>query len=115
MAKFIITLLIMIILFLGGVLFGIDQASEGVTSVRGYTDSTVEKAVETNKTEQGAHQVKVMGRDFQQVNLEEKQQEYEQMESSHFIQTIAGGLEHGVQWFYNKMIISVYQLVQAFF
>lgn len=105
----------MVILFLGGVLFGIDQASEGITATRGYSDASVDHAVESDITEQGSYQVKVMGRDFQQVDLHEKQQKYKDIESSNFTQKLAGGLEHGVQWFYNKMIISAYQLVQAFF
>ena len=108
-------MLLMVILFLGGVLFGVDQASEGITKTRGYSDESVQQAVESNISDDGTYQVKVMGQDFQQINVEEKEQKYQQTESSQLPQKLASTLESAVQWVYNQMIVSVYQIVQAFF
>lgn len=108
-------LLAMIVLFLGGVLFGIERANEGVTNTRGYTTSTMNDAIQVNSPNEGQYEIKVMGKNFQQVNLQDKEEKYEAIQSSHFTQALAGNLEFGVKWFYNKMIHSAYQLADSFF
>ncbi|MDC3413330.1 YqxA family protein [Aquibacillus sp. 3ASR75-11] len=115
MVKTIITLLMMIILFLGGTLFGIDQASEGIIQTRGYATADVKEAVQPSRDEAGNVEVELLGKDLQQVTFEEKEQEFQEIESSNFTQKLAGSMEKGVSSFYNLMIQSVYQLVQVFF
>ncbi len=115
MVRMTMTFLIMIILFLGGVLVGVNQASLGLIKMRGYESDSFQEAVQTRHADTGEIEVKVLGRDFQQVSVDQKQQKYEELQSSHGIQKIAVGLENSVQWVYNQMIMMVYQLVQVFF
>ncbi|UFT97830.1 YqxA family protein [Radiobacillus kanasensis] len=115
MVKMLIGMLIMVLLFLGGVLFGIDQASEGVTEIRGYTTSSLKEAVQTGENNQEEYQIEVMGQDFEQVSVEEKQEKFEEMESEHMTQKIAGAMEHSVKWFYNGLVKSAHEIVQTFF
>ncbi|WP_170287608.1 DUF3679 domain-containing protein [Aquibacillus halophilus] len=111
--KMIVTMLLMMVLFLGGVLIGIDKASEGVVQTRGY--STTSEAVNATADDEGVLEINVMGENFQQIDLEKKQEQYEAVQSSHLTQKVAGNLESGVKWFYNQMIHSAYQLVQVLF
>ncbi|WP_186576459.1 DUF3679 domain-containing protein [Aquibacillus kalidii] len=114
MGKMIMTALTMLVLFLGGVLFGIEQANEGVLQTRGYS-SDLEEAVKSEVTEGGSYEVEVMGKKFEQVDMDKKEQQYEEIESNHLMQKVATNLESGVKWFYNQVIHSAYQLSQAFF
>lgn len=113
--KMIAMMLTMMVLFLGGILIGINQVNKGVVETRGYTTDGFEGAVDSDVTEEGTYQVSLMGEDFQQVDLEEKEEKYDAIQSTHFTQKLAGNLESGVKWFYNKMIDSAYQLTQVFF
>ncbi|MCT2537618.1 YqxA family protein [Aquibacillus koreensis] len=109
-----VTMLLMMVLFLGGVLLGIDKANEGVSNTRGYSTGSFEEAIQAEQTEDGAYEIEVMGEDFKQVSVEEKKVEYEEVQSTHFTQKLAGGLESSVKWFYNQIVQSAYQLAQAF-
>ncbi len=108
-------MLIMLVLFLGGVLFGITQANQGMVETRGYEKADAEDVVNSSVEENGAYQIEVMGQDFEQLNLEKKQETYETVQTGHLTQKVAGGLETGVKWFYNGVIEGAYQFVQAFF
>ncbi|MBM7569608.1 DUF3679 domain-containing protein [Aquibacillus albus] len=113
--KMIVMMLTMIVLFLTGILIGIDQANGGITKTRGYVSQDMDKAIESNLSTDGKYEIKVMGNDFQQINLNEKEEKYQAVQSSHFTQQLAGNLEYVVKWFYNQIIHSAYQLAQAFF
>lgn len=115
MVRMTMTFLVMIILFLGGVLVGMNQASMGLIKMRGYENASFQEAVQTRHVDTDQIEVKVLGQDFQQVSLEKKQQQYDELQTSHGIQKVALTLEKSVQWVYNQMIMMVYQLVQVFF
>ncbi len=104
----------MLVLFFGGILVGIDKASEGIIETRGYSVSD-DDAIGSQVDENGKAEVNVMGENLQQINLENKQEEYQEVQSTHLTQKVAGNLERGVKWFYNQLIHTAYQLVQAFF
>ncbi|MDC3415576.1 DUF3679 domain-containing protein [Aquibacillus salsiterrae] len=107
--------LLMVVLFLGGVVFGIDRANKGVANTRGYSPQSFNNAIEVDASSDDQYEIKVMGENIQQVDLRDKQEKYEAIQSNHFTQALAGNLEYGVKWFYNKMIQSAYQLTQSFF
>jgi len=115
MVRMTMTLLVMVILFLGGVLVGMNQASQGMIKMRGFESETFQEAVQTRHVDTGEVEVKVLGQDFQQVSMDEKQRKYDALQSSHGIQKVAVTLEKSVQWMYNQMIMVVYQFVQVFF
>ncbi|QHE53046.1 DUF3679 domain-containing protein [Pontibacillus sp. HMF3514] len=115
MVRMTMTFLVMVILFLGGVLVGMNQASQGMIKMRGFESETFQEAVQTRHVDTGKVEVKVLGQDFQQVSMDEKQKKYEELQSSHGIQKVAVTLEKSVQWLYNQMIMVVYQFVQVFF
>lgn len=105
----------MIVLFLSGVLLGLNQASLGMIQLRGYTNASFEEAVQTRQLTTGNYEVQVLGKGFEQVPVEAKQRVYDEIQSSHGIQKVAFMLEKTVKWAYNQVIFLVYQLVQVFF
>ncbi|WP_158633987.1 DUF3679 domain-containing protein [Radiobacillus deserti] len=115
MIKMLATMLVMVLLFLGGVLFGIDQASEGVTEIRGYSTDSLKEAVQTDKNKQDNYQIEVMGQEFEQVSVEDKEEKFQEIDDSHMTQKIAGTLEQSVKWVYNGLIQSAHELVKSFF
>lgn len=115
MTRMIILSLVMMMLFLVGVLFGIEQASVGMVKLRGYSDQSLHEAVQTESAPNGKYEVKVMGRDFTQVSLDEKQVLYQNVTESHFTEKMAVVLEKSVKWFYNQVIFVIYQLIELVF
>ncbi len=115
MVRMTMTFLVMIILFLGGVLIGMNQASLGMIEMRGYESESLQEAVQTSHVDTDDVEVKVLGQDFQQTPVDTKQKKYEELQTSQGIQKIAVNLEKSVQWVYNQMILMIYQLVQVFF
>lgn len=104
--KTIISLLLMVVLFLGGVLFGIDQANNGSLQTKGYAGGEILRAVESDFSQEDKYEEQVK---------EENTEQYKEIQSSHLTQKLAGELENGVKWFYNQVVYTVYQLVQVFF
>ncbi|KGP73181.1 DUF3679 domain-containing protein [Pontibacillus yanchengensis] len=115
MVRFTVTFLIMVILFMSGVLLGMNQASLGMIQMRGFSDTNFHEAIKTQQPTSSNYEVEVLGKEFQQVPVEEKQQVYADMQITHGVQKLAFTLEKGVKWVYNTMIFVVYQLVQVFF
>ncbi|MCD5323633.1 MULTISPECIES: DUF3679 domain-containing protein [Pontibacillus] len=115
MVRFTVTFLIMIVLFLGGVLVGMNQASIGMIQMRGFSNGTFQEAVQTEKLETGDYEVQVLGRDFQQVSVQEKQQQYQEHNEARGLQKVAVMLEKAVNWAYNTVIYTIYHLFQVFF
>ncbi|GGD04355.1 DUF3679 domain-containing protein [Pontibacillus salipaludis] len=115
MVRFTITFLIMIVLFLGGVLVGMNQASIGMIQMRGFSSGTFQEAVQTEKLETGDYEVQVLGKDFGQVSVQEKQQQYEDHNEARGLQRLAVTLESVVNWVYNTIIYTIYHIFSAFF
>ncbi|WP_026569892.1 MULTISPECIES: hypothetical protein [Sediminibacillus] len=106
MAKVMFSLLIMVLLFLGGILTGINQVSEGTdrpTSVVELVSGKDEKAPLITVKEPETESVLAADRD------------YEPVEETHFTQKLAAALGSFLSWLYNQLIVAIYQLVQVFF
>lgn len=115
MTRITITFLFMVVLFLSGVLIGLNQASLGMIQMRGFSDHSFEEAVQTRKLNTGNYEVQVLGQGFQQVPIEAKQRTYQEIQTSHGLQKVAFAIEKSVKWVYNTVIFMIYQFVQAIF
>ncbi|MFC0522549.1 DUF3679 domain-containing protein [Pontibacillus salicampi] len=115
MIRFTTTVLLLIILFLSGVLLGMNQASLGIIEMRGFSNDSLQEAVKTNPSKGSSYEVEVLGQGFEQVSVEEKQKAYAEMQTDHGVQKLAFALEKAVKWVYNTIIFIVYQFVQIFY
>lgn len=84
--------------------------------MRGFSNQSFHEAIQTKESAQPSeYEVEVLGEPYEQVSVEERQETYEEMQTSHGILKLAFGLERFVQWLYNSFIYLVYQLVQVFY
>ncbi len=105
----------MIILFLGGVILGFNQAGEGMDEVRGTNEPTYD-ALQVSQNENGQNEVEVLGQRFQQQEtLEQKKEEYTNIQEDFITEKIAAVVETSVQWLFNVIIDVFYQITQLFY
>ncbi|MBB6454333.1 hypothetical protein HNQ94_002808 [Salirhabdus euzebyi] len=114
MIRFTMTFFLMIILFLGGVIVGFDQAGSGMNKLRG-NDVESYDALQTVKTEDNQFGVEVLGQTFTQESIDEKREEYKEIKEDVFTEKLAFALEKIVKWFYNILIQGAYQISQLFY
>ncbi|MRG86652.1 hypothetical protein [Salinibacillus xinjiangensis] len=113
MVRFTITFFVMVILFLGGVIVGFDQAGTGMNNLSG-NDVNEYDAVEASK--QGDdYQVDLLGESFEQKPIEEKKEEYQDINQGLFTEKLAATVEGGVKWFFNMLIEGAYQISELFY
>ncbi|MCP8616919.1 DUF3679 domain-containing protein [Salirhabdus salicampi] len=114
MVRFTILFFLMLILFLGGVIVGFDQAGKGMNKIRGDNVDSYD-AVKTIESDNDNIEVEVLGQSIEQLSLGEKRLDYQKVKESHFTEKVATTVEKGVKWVYNKMIESVYQLTEKIY
>ncbi len=101
----------MIILFLGGVILGFNQAGKGMDKVRG-NDNPQYDAVEVNDD---GEVVEMFGESIKDDSLEEKKEQYADINEDFITEKIASAIEKGVKWFFNIIVEGAYQVVQLFY
>ncbi|SDK53172.1 hypothetical protein [Sediminibacillus albus] len=115
MVKSFVTLLIMAVLFLGGMLTGIHQTSTGSLINQEYPTENAGQLIHTNLDKQDAELMEKSQEESPLQVLESTREKPEAIESSHFTQKLAGALEGVMTWVYNQLIVSAYELVQVLF
>ncbi|QTM99883.1 hypothetical protein ERJ70_11610 [Sediminibacillus dalangtanensis] len=106
MAKVLFSLLIMVLLFLGGMLTGINQVAKG-------PDGTVVVDEEISVSDKKPPLITIKEPEAESVLAASK--DYEPVKETHFTQKLAAALGSFLNWFYNQVIAVIYQLVQVFF
>ncbi|MBM7554709.1 DUF3679 domain-containing protein [Thalassobacillus pellis] len=114
MVKYIMFILVTISLFLFGVLFGINQASEGVVQTRGYTTDQLHEALVIKDKTNDTYDVTVMGVPIEQHSVEEKLHVYKS-EAAHSSVKVAEALGTGVTKVYDLFITTVAKIVEPLF
>lgn len=105
MLRFFVVLLLLIICFLGGALYGMDHyglsAEESETGEESLTESARKKTIETKELEEALQEDRTMIVD---VDV-----------SEHYTQKTASALEAGVKGFFEVIVKILYQISQLFF
>ncbi|MFG6114273.1 DUF3679 domain-containing protein [Halobacillus sp. MO56] len=114
MLKYLLFICMMIVLFLGGALFGINQASEGVIQTRGYTTDHLKEALSVEQTGQDKYDVTVMGIPVEQQNVEAKINLYKD-QAAHSSVQLAELLGGGVSKIYDVVITAAANIVEPLF
>ncbi|MEQ6389393.1 DUF3679 domain-containing protein [Bacillaceae bacterium S4-13-58] len=120
MTRFIIWMLTLISLFLFGVIFGINQASQGILSIKGYEGGNWTEAVQVKDNVKGetndeSYVVEVMGKTFEQQSLKEKQSIYQTNYEETTTQKIAGTFQKTIQWGYNQLVFIMHEVAGLLF
>ncbi|MGJ7921432.1 YqxA family protein [Neobacillus sp. LXY-4] len=78
------------------VLFGMQQANDGIHRMKGYEDTGFGKAFTLNEDEQGKMAGTFLGNDVTSHDLEKKKQELAEMNSYNFFSSIGKSMAKGI-------------------
>ncbi|WP_053219113.1 hypothetical protein [Virgibacillus senegalensis] len=109
MAKVFFTLFVMVLLFLFGMLTGINQVSEEPVGEGSGNGQNIRLVSEKEKVPL------VTVQEPEEDSILAASKDYEPVKETHLTQKLAASLGSFLSWFYNQMIAAIYQLVQVFF
>jgi len=104
--KFLFKLCSVILLLFLGVLIGLQQANEGLKTMKGYEDPRFANAVTLNE-EDGLYEASFLGNDVGEYNLEEKKKELEQMKAYNFFSNMGKNISEGISSLTQKILSKI--------
>jgi hypothetical protein len=78
------------------VLFGMQQANEGIYRMKGYDDTNLGKAFTFTEGEEGKLQAHFLGKDVTSHDIQKKKQELEKMNSFNFFSSSGKKIADGI-------------------
>ncbi|NGP43502.1 DUF3679 domain-containing protein [Bacillaceae bacterium SIJ1] len=84
MTRFLLKCFALLTLLLFGVLLGMQLSNEGMNQIKGYDDSSFKEALEWSANDE-SWEATVLGEEWSEERLLEKQKAYEEATSGHFI------------------------------
>ncbi|KAB2338614.1 DUF3679 domain-containing protein [Cytobacillus depressus] len=89
------TLLLTSLMFLA-VLFGMQQANEGITKMKGYSDERFKGAFTLQENEAGELHASILGTDVTSHDLQQKKEKLEEMKAYNFFSSLGKKLSEGL-------------------
>lgn len=86
------------------VLFGMQQANEGIHKMKGYEDPEFKNALSIKETEKGVFETAILGNDVSSHDLEQKRKKLEEMKAFNLFSSLGKSLANGVSAFMEKTI-----------
>lgn len=78
------------------VLFGMQQANEGIHKMKGYDDPEFKSAFTVKQTEDGSIKSAILGNDVSSHDLEQKRKKLEEMKAFNFFSSLGKNLADGI-------------------
>lgn len=95
------------------VLFGMQQANEGIHRMKGFEDANFKKALNVNQNEGGQMEVSVLGNDINSHNLAEKKEKLEEIKAYNFFSSIGKSLADSVSAITKKSIEFITDMIEG--
>ena len=86
------------------VLFGMQQASNGINEMKGYEDAQFEGAFSFQDNEEGELEVSILGNDVSSHDLEKKKEKIEELKTFNFFSSLGKKLAEMVSFTTEKII-----------
>ena len=86
------------------VLFGMQQANEGIHKMKGYEDPEFKSAFSIDEKENGSFETAILGNDISSHDLEQKREKLEEMKAFNLFSSIGKNLEDGVSTVVEKTV-----------
>lgn len=86
------------------VLFGMQQANEGIQKMKGYEDPKFKSAFSIKETESGSLETAILGRDISSHDLEQKQKQLEKMKAFNLFSSMGKKLADGISSVMEKAV-----------
>lgn len=86
------------------VLFGMQQANEGIHKMKGYDDPQFKSAFKVNEEKDGSFKSAILGNDVTSHDLEQKRKKLEAMKAFNFFSSIGKKLADGISLAMDKTV-----------
>ncbi|WNS74358.1 DUF3679 domain-containing protein [Bacillus sp. DTU_2020_1000418_1_SI_GHA_SEK_038] len=94
------------------VLFGMQEASEGIMKMKGYNDANFKGAFTFHDNEEGGLQASILGNDVSSHDLEQKKAKLEEMKAYNFFSTMGKKLSEGISTMTETMVHFITDLIR---
>lgn len=86
------------------VLFGMQQANEGIHKMKGYDDPEFKSAFKIKENEDGSYKSAILGNDVSSHDLEQKRKKLEEMKAFNFFSSLGKSLAEGISLVMEKTV-----------
>lgn len=86
------------------VLFGMQQANEGIHKMKGYEDPEFKSAFSVNEKENGSFETAILGNDISSHDLEQKRKKLEEMKAFNLFSSLGKKLADGISTVVEKTV-----------
>lgn len=93
------------------VLFGMQQANEGIQRMKGYSDNDFKSALTLSESEEGELQASVLGNDVSSHDLQQKKQKLEEMKAYNFFSSLGKSISEVLSGITEKSIAFITELL----
>ncbi|MBT2677432.1 YqxA family protein [Bacillus sp. ISL-35] len=104
MKMFMLKSLMLASLMFISVLFGMQQANEGIHKMKGYEDPEFKSAFSVKENESGSFETAILGNDISSHDLEQKRKKLEEMKAFNLFSSIGKKLADGVSFVMEKTV-----------
>lgn len=104
MKMFFLKFILVVSLMFVSVLFGMQQANEGIHRMKGFEDANMKEALRLSESEEGQVEVSLLGNEISSHDIQEKKEKLEQMKAYNFFSSIGKKLAEGVSAVTEKAI-----------
>lgn len=95
------------------VLFGMQQANQGIINMKGYEDSAFKSAFTVQEKESGEYNALILGNEVSSHDLQEKKEQLEEMKAYNFFSSMGKKFSEGVSGTTDKMIQLITDFVKG--
>lgn len=93
------------------VLFGMQQANEGIQRMKGFPDENFKGAFTIMEDEDGELQASLLGNDISSHDLQQKREKLEEMKAYNFFSSLGKNLSEGLTGLTEKAIAFITELI----
>lgn len=113
MKKFTLKALFLAALMFACVLFGMQQANDGIQQMRGFDDPNYEEAITIQEAESGELQASILGNDVSSHDLQKKREQLEEMEAYNFFSSLGKQFSAAIQTLMEETIQLITSLING--
>lgn len=95
------------------VLFGMQQANEGITKMKGYHDESFKGAFTVQEKDTGELQASILGKDVSSHDLQQKKEKLEEMKAYNLFSSMGKKLSDGISALTENVIHFITDLIRG--
>lgn len=95
------------------VLFGMQQANQGIQNMKGYEDSAFKSAFTVKEKESGEYKALILGNEVSSHDLQQKKERLEEMKAYNFFSSMGKKFSEGVSDTTDKMLQFITDFVKG--